>query len=72
MICYPEPASHIRDKVKAVLLDLSSYATKKKLEHPTGIDIFDLAPKKILLLLKLKLTNRTLINWFMSQIIWMI
>ena len=26
---YPEPDSHIRDKVK-VVLDLSNYATKKK------------------------------------------
>ena len=29
MNCYPEPDSHIRDKVK-VLLDLTNYATKKK------------------------------------------
>ena len=28
MIYYPEPGSHIRDKVKAVL-ELSNYATKK-------------------------------------------
>ena len=29
---YPEPDSHIRDKVKLVL-DLSNYATKNELEH---------------------------------------
>ena len=28
MGCYPEPASHIRGKVK-VVLDLSNHATKK-------------------------------------------
>ena len=49
MGCYSEPDSHIRDKVKEVL-DLSNYATKKELEHATGIDTHDLAAKKILLL----------------------
>ena len=28
MTYYPEPDSHIRDKVKEALLDLSNYATK--------------------------------------------
>ena len=28
MSCYPEPDSHMRDKVK-VVLDLSNYVTKK-------------------------------------------
>ena len=46
---YPEPDSHIRNKVK-VLLDLSNYATKKKLEHATAIDTHDLAAKNIPLL----------------------
>ena len=49
MIYYPELDCHIRDKVK-VVLDLSNYATKKKLEHATDIDISDLAAKKIPLL----------------------
>ena len=39
MIYYPEPDSHIRDKVK-VLLDLSYYATKKELDLATGVDTF--------------------------------
>ena len=43
------PDNHIGDKVE-VLLDLSSYATKKESEHATGVDIFNLAGKKILLL----------------------
>ena len=30
MSCYPDPDSHIRDKVK-VVLDLSNYATKKRI-----------------------------------------
>ena len=32
MSYYPEPGSHIKDKLK-VVLDLSNYATKKKLLH---------------------------------------
>ena len=36
MGCYPEPGSHIRDKVK-VVLDLSNSETKKELEHATGV-----------------------------------
>ena len=49
MSYYPEPDSHIRDKVK-VVLDLSSYATKKELDHSTGVDTSDLTAKKISLL----------------------
>ena len=45
MSYYPEPDSHIRDKVKTVL-DLSNYATKQKFEHAADIDISDLAAKK--------------------------
>ena len=45
MSYYPEPDIYIRDKVK-VVLDLSNYATKKELEHATGIDTSDLATKK--------------------------
>ena len=35
-----------------VLLDLSNYATKKELEHATGIDTSDLTVKKIFIALK--------------------
>ena len=35
MSYYPEPDSHIRDKVK-LLLDFSGYATKKEFEHDTS------------------------------------
>ena len=45
MSYYPEPDSHIRDKVK-VVLDLSNYATKKELDHATGTDTSDLDAKK--------------------------
>ena len=45
MSCYPEPDSHIRDKVKLVL-DLSNYATKKELDHVTGVDTSNLVLKK--------------------------
>ena len=51
MSYYPEPGSHIRDKVK-VVLDLSNYATKKELEHATGIDTSDLTAKKDFVALK--------------------
>ena len=56
MSYYPEPESHIRDKVK-VVLDLLNYANKKELDHATGVDTSDLAAKMILMLWKLKLTN---------------
>ena len=49
MSCYPKQDSHIRDKVK-VVLDLSNYATKNKLEHARGVDIPDLAAKNTLFL----------------------
>ena len=42
---------HIRDKVK-VVLDLSNYATKKELDHATGVDTSDLAAKKDFIALK--------------------
>ena len=51
MSYYPEPDSHIRDKVK-VVLDLSNYATKKELDHATGFDTSDLAAKKDFMALK--------------------
>ena len=37
MSYYPEPDSHIIDKVK-VVLDFSNYATEKELDHATCID----------------------------------
>ena len=49
MSYYPEPDSHIRDKVK-VVLDLTNYATKKRLEHTKGVDTSDLATKKFVAL----------------------
>ena len=47
MCHYPEPDSHIRDKVK-VILDLSNYATKKN-NHTTGIDTSILDAKKYII-----------------------
>ena len=43
---YPETDIHIRDKAK-VVLGLSNYATEKKLDHTTGVDISNLATKKV-------------------------
>ena len=51
MSYYPEPDSHIRDKVK-VVLHLSNCATKKELERAKGIDTSDLAVKKDFIALK--------------------
>ena len=51
MSYYPEPGSHIRDKLK-VGLDLSNYAIKKKLDYATGVDTSDLATKKDFIALK--------------------
>ena len=51
MSYYPEPDSHIRYKVK-VVLDLSNYATKKELDHATGVDTSDVAAKKIFIILR--------------------
>ena len=50
MSYYPEPDSHIRDKVK-VVLDLSNYATKKELYNAIG-DLADLAAKNDFITLK--------------------
>ena len=62
MSYYPEPDGPIGDKVK-VLLDLSNYNIKKKLDHAKVFDTSDLAAKNIFLISKLKLTSETLINW---------
>ena len=48
---YPEPDSHIRDKVK-VVLGLPIYATKKELEHAAGADTSNLAAKSDIIALK--------------------
>ena len=51
MSYYPEPDSHIRDKVK-IVLDLSDYATEKALDHVRGIVTSDLAAEKYFFALK--------------------
>ena len=51
MICYLEPDSHIREKVK-VVSGLSNYATKEELKDATGIDTSDLAAKIFFVALK--------------------
>ena len=45
--------SVIKNKIK-VELDLSNYPTKKRLEHATGVDAFNLAAKKDFIALKAK------------------
>ena len=51
MSYYPEPESHVRDKVK-VALGLTNYASKKELEHATSVDTSDLAAIKDFIALK--------------------
>ena len=51
MSYYPEPGSHIRDKIK-VVLGLSNYVTRKELDHASGVDTSGLAAKKGFIALK--------------------
>ena len=55
------PDRHIRDKVK-VVLDLSHYATKKGLDHATGVDTSDLVVKKDFIALKADVDNLYLVK----------
>ena len=48
---YPEPDSHVRDKVK-VVLDLWNYAIKKELNDATGVDTSNSAAKRYFVALK--------------------
>ena len=57
MSYYPEPYSHIRDKVK-VVLDWSNYTIKKELDHATGVDTSDLAAKKDFIALKVEVLKQ--------------
>ena len=49
MVHYTESDCNFTDKVK-VVLDLSNYDNKKKLEHATGVGTSDLGAKKTLFL----------------------
>ena len=51
MSYYPEPDSHIRDKVK-VVLDLWNYANSKDLNDAAGVDTSNLASKRGFISLK--------------------
>ena len=53
MSYYRESDSHIKDKVK-LILDLSNFATKKWLDHATGVYTSDLAVKKDFIACKAK------------------
>ena len=73
MSYYSEPDIHIRDKVK-VVLDLSNYTTKKKLDYATGFGTLDLAAKKDFVALKdefdkldIKLANVQLVWIILKQ-----
>ena len=64
MSYYPELDSYIRDKVK-VVLGLSNYATKKRVDTKTEIDTCNLPAKKDFTVLEQqfdKLENDKLVN----------
>ena len=56
MSYYPEPDNHTRDKVK-IVLDLSSYATKKESGHVTGTDTSNLPAKNDFIAFKAGVIN---------------
>ena len=58
---YPEPDSHIRDKVK-VILDLTNYATKEELDHATRVDTSALSAKKDFMALKVEVNVPNSLN----------
>ena len=70
MSYYLEQYSHIRDKVKVVLY-LSNYTTKKKLDHATGVDESDLAAKANFISLEAEVEKLDInkINWLMFQLV---
>ena len=53
MSYYPETDTHIKNKVK-VVLNLTNYATNKKLGHASDVAMSDLADKKLLIAMKAK------------------
>ena len=61
---YPEPDSHIRDKVQ-VVSDLSNYATKTELDHATDVGTSYLAAKKDFIALKAEI-DKLDINKFVN------
>ena len=64
MSYYLESDTHIKDKVN-VPLEFSNYATKKELEHATGVDTSNLAAKSNFIALKAeinKLDVKKLVN----------
>ena len=70
MSYYPEPDSHIRDKLK-VLRDLSNHATEKEVEYATGVDASDLVAQKDFTNLKAEVDKLDMLNWLMLQLVWM-
>ena len=65
----PETDSYIREKVR-VVLHLSNYASKTKLEHATEIDTSDLAAKRDFVALKAEVGKLDINKQF--QLVWMI
>ena len=68
MSYYPEPDSHISNKVK-VISDMPNFATKKELEDATGVDKSSLAAERDFIALKIEVDKLELINWLMFRVI---
>ena len=64
---YPEPDSHIRDKIK-VVLDLWNY----ELDYAKDIDTSDLAAKKDFIALKAKVDKLDINEIVNFQLVWII
>ena len=64
---YPEPDSHIRDKIK-VVLDLWNY----ELDYAKDIDTSDLAAKKYFIALKAKVDKLDINEIVNFQLVWTI
>ena len=68
MSYYPEPDSHIRNKMK-VELDVSNHATKREIDHVTDVDTSDLAAKKYFIALKAEVIKLDIANWLLFQLV---
>ena len=62
---YPEPDSHIKEKV---LWDLSNDGTKKE-EHVTGVDTTNIRAKSNFIALKAEADNLDINNWLMFPLV---
>ena len=68
MSYYPEPDSHIRDKVE-VVLDLSNYPTKNELNDGAGVQTSNLDITRDFIGLKAEVDKVDINNWSAFQMV---